>query len=383
MYDGYPMWSRTHSPKPLVDPQKLQFCIEQGLNVLFTGAHGVGKTSVIRKAFEKAGKNLLIFSGPTMDPWVDFVGVPRPVVRDDGSTVLELIRRSELADDLVDAIFIDEFNRAPAKVRNAAMEILQFGSVNGHRFKRLRSVWAALNPSDDDTYDTERLDPAQEDRFHMRLDIPFRPCPVYFIEKYASKGKAALEWWDGLGDEAKKKISPRRLDYALEVIALNGPVRDVLPVEANVQSLLKLMEEGPLFDQLKDLLKSGDREAAKRLMQDPNSGTQALKHVIGSKVAALFFLPLLDPERLMSLMVNTAVLETVVKYSNNIPEFHETVRALLAGEGSKDLIKRAEAFCKKFGVDPSTKFQPSLVTHMTPLKPEELQELDPYGRLTG
>ena len=377
------MWTRTHAPKPLVDAERLQFYIEQGLNVLLTGSHGVGKTSLVRQAFEKAGKTLLVFSGPTMDPWVDFVGVPRPVQRQDGSTVLELIRRPELADDQVDAIFIDEFNRAPAKVRNAAMEVLQFGSVNGHRFNRLKCVWAAINPAEDDTYDTERLDPAQEDRFHARIDVPSRPCPAYFISKYASRGKAALEWWDSLGEEAKKKVSPRRLEYALDVISLGGPVRDVLPHEANVQSLLKLVDEGPLFDSLKELLKNGDKEAARKLMQDPNSGSQAIRHVIGSKAAALHFLPLLDTERLMALLPNTAVLETVVRYSNNVQEFQDVLQSLLSAAGSQDLIKRAEAFGKKFGVEVGLRTQPSLVGHISPLDPKELQEMDPYGRLTG
>ena len=98
------MWSRTHAPKPLIDSEKLRFCLNNNLNVLLTGGHGVDKTTVVQKVFEDAGMKLLLLSGATMDPWVDFVGVPRPITRGDGSTVLDLVRRPELADDAVDAM---------------------------------------------------------------------------------------------------------------------------------------------------------------------------------------------------------------------------------------------------------------------------------------
>ncbi len=377
------MWSRTHAPKPLIDTEKLKFCLKNNLNVLLTGGHGVGKTTVVQRVFEEAGLKLLILSGATMDPWVDFVGVPRPVTRPDGSTVLDLVRRPELADDAVDAIFIDEFNRAPAKVRNAALELLQFKSVNGHRFDRLKTVWAAINPEDNANYDTERLDDAQRDRFHVQIEIPYRPCPAYFINKFGSKGKAALEWWDTLGEEARRKISPRRLDYAIQVVELGGPVRDVLPKEASVQALLQMLEEGPVFDKLKQFLQTEDRAGAKALLDDPSTGSQALRHIIGSKAAALFFLPLVDRERLMSVLPNPVVLDTVIKYSNNVPEFQTALQALYLIEGSKELRKRATHVCQKHSIAIPGSGQPSLVTHISPIDPKVIQELDPYGRLAG
>ncbi len=375
------MWSRTHAPKPLVDPDKLQFCIENGLNVLLTGRHGVGKTSIVQRAFERAGKRLLVFSGATMDPWVDFVGVPRPLLRPDGSTVLELIRRAELADDAVDAIFIDEFNRAPSKVRNAAMEILQFKSVNGHRFSRLKAVWAAINPGEGTEYDTEELDPAQRDRFQIQLAVPYRPCPQYFTEKYGVVGKGALEWWDGLSDTAKNEVSPRRLDYAVAVVQYGGDVRDVLPDGSNPKKLLKLLKEGPIFDRLRDLLKANDRVGAKNLMQDPNTGSEALRHILGSKAASIFFLPLLDRERLASLMMNPQVLDTVVRYSENVPEFSDALMGLSSAAGNEALLKKAEQLARKHGVSFSSSVQPTLVSPLSPLNADQVAALDPYGRI--
>jgi hypothetical protein len=374
------MWSRTHSAKPLVDPSKLTFCIEHRLNLLLKGPHGVGKTTLVRQAFQEAGLNLLVFSGATMDPWVDLVGVPRPLPRPDGSTVLELVRRKELVDNEVDAIFIDEFNRAPAKVRNAAMELLQFGSINGEKLSRIRCVWAAINPDEQSGYDVERLDPAQLDRFHMTLEIPNRPCPRYFSKTYGSRGKAALEWWESQGSEAQALVSPRRLEYALMVAAAGGPVRNVLPSQSNVQSFLGLLEEGPLFDRLKDLLNKGDREQARAIIEDPLRGANALKHILDSKAACLFFLPLLPPERLQSLLYTPSVMDLVVKYSGNVPEFQAVIESLFIENSDQELLTRAKASARRNKVALSVPTQPTLVGHTEPISDKEMRELDPHGR---
>lgn len=376
------MWFRTHIPKPIVDPAKLQFYIENNLNVLIEGAHGVGKTAMVKQAFEQAGLRLLVFGGPTMDPWVDFVGVPRPITLSDGSTVLELVRRIEFAQDSVDAIFIDEFNRAPAKVRNAAMEILQFQSVNGQRFQRLKTVWAAINPAEEGDYDTEKLDAAQLDRFEVHLVVPNRPCPAYFISNFGDRGKAAMEWWDSLASEVQKKVSPRRLEYALKMASIDGRLGDVLPEASNPKKLRQMLDDGPVFDQLKELMKKGDIAGARAVMQNPNTGSLALNHIIGSRVASLFFLPLLDKEKLMSLLPNTIVLETVVRFSNNVPEFRDALYTITK-KGSQDLFAKAQILARKHGVSLSTESQPELCPHAAPIDEVTYQELDPYGRLAG
>ena len=90
------------------------------------------------------------------------------------------------------------------KVRNAVMELMQFKSINGKKFKNLRIVWAAINPEDEDEYDVERLDPAQKDRFHISLDIPYKPDLDYFTRVYSEDtARAAISWWNELPDEIK------------------------------------------------------------------------------------------------------------------------------------------------------------------------------------
>src|SRR3569832_1961300 len=113
---------------------KLDFWAINDYNVIFEGHHGTGKTALVKEVFNKAfgehGVDWLYFSAATMDAWVDFVGVPREVLDEDGARYLDLIRPRALAKDTVKAIFFDEFNRAPAKTRNAVMELLQFKSIN-------------------------------------------------------------------------------------------------------------------------------------------------------------------------------------------------------------------------------------------------------------
>jgi len=187
----------------LIKTEKLDFWVKNKLNVLITGEYGVGKTALVEDTFKRNNLNYLYFSAGTMDPFVDLIGVPRERVADhevDGKitqvTYLDLLRPLPFATDSVQAIFMDELNRAPEKVRNAVMEIIQFKSINGKKFNNLQMIWAAVNPEDDaHTYDVERLDPAQRDRFHIHTEIDFKPDKKYFYAKYGEEiGKSAIGW---------------------------------------------------------------------------------------------------------------------------------------------------------------------------------------------
>lgn len=119
----------------MIPQQKLDFWVENNMNVLLKAKHGVGKTHIITDTFKRHNLNYLYFSGSTMDPWVDFVGVPKEFTDENGVTFLDLVRPKSFAYDDVQAIFIDELNRSPAKVRNAIMELLQFKSINGKKIQ--------------------------------------------------------------------------------------------------------------------------------------------------------------------------------------------------------------------------------------------------------
>lgn len=216
----------------IIRDEKLDFWVKNDLNVLFSGKHGVGKSSIIIDTFKRHKLNWLYFSAATMDPWVDFIGVPREELGDNGERFLDLIRPKIFQEDTVEALFFDELNCAHKKVRNAVMELIQFRSINGKPFNNLKIIWAAINPEDDEdqSYDVEALDPAQKDRFHVHVELPYRPDRSYFTSKFGVEvATPALEWWRQLPKDIVNDVSPRRLDYALDVHSKGGDIRDTLP----------------------------------------------------------------------------------------------------------------------------------------------------------
>jgi hypothetical protein len=222
---------------------KLDFWIKNNLNVLLVGDHGVGKSAHIISAFNRANLRWKYFSGSTMDVWTDLVGTPKEVKDESGSSYLGFIRPKEFEDDAVDAIFIDEFNRSAPKVRNACMELIQFKSINGRKFNNLKFVWAAINPYDEEsTYDVDRLDPAQQDRFQVLYTLPNDPDEDYFTATFGSIGQKAVKWWNYIPEEHQPLVSPRRLQYAIEYYNIGGDLTDVLPAIVKPKSLKNAIE---------------------------------------------------------------------------------------------------------------------------------------------
>jgi hypothetical protein len=283
------------------------FWIEQKLNVLFTGKHGIGKTETVKEKFqEHFGEKWLYFSASTMDPWVDFVGVPKEILDPiTGQTYLELIRPKVFQNDEVEAIMIDEFNRGEKKVKNAVMELLQFKSINGKKFNNLKIIWAAINPDDNDAYDVERMDPAQKDRFQIHIDLPYAVSYEYFTKKYNHKGKTACSWWDRQDDELKNEISPRRLSYAMDVFNAGGDLSHVLPVGANIEELVTQLSEGSYIEQLRVLFLNKDDKATKEAFESDNFWHGTDKAIMENVKYMEYFVPLYPKEKLIKTYIET------------------------------------------------------------------------------
>jgi hypothetical protein len=219
-----------------------------------------------------------------------------------------------MSDNTVEAIFIDEYNRSHKKIRNATMELIQFKSINGRKFPNLKVVWAAINPSDDDEeYDVEELDGAQVDRFQVRIKVPFIPDIEYFENKFGNDwAKSALEWWNGMPDKAKKLVSPRRLDYALEIQKEGGDVFDVLPMETNPTKLIATLKLGSLEDKIKNLFKLKDAQKAQKFFEDENNFQASLPIIKRKADYMKFFLPTVDNERITSLFFSDPHFKTFI-----------------------------------------------------------------------
>lgn len=272
----------------VISKLRLKQYLDLNLNVLMIGLHGVGKTSVIKEIVEEAGLRWKYFSASTLDPWVDFVGVPK-VVEQNNKDVLKLVRPLFIENDEVEFIFFDEFNRAPDKVINAVMELIQFRSINGHQLKNLKVIWAAINPEDDDdTYSVNHLDPAQLDRFPVHYHVPYKVDKQYFRDKYPAVADSFITWWEALPENIQKKVSPRRLDYAADAYVNSCRLEDFLPKESNVKKLRDALQTIPFKEQL-DLVKTdADAEA---FMRDMNNSTTLLDMIkLNDPVAVNFFM---------------------------------------------------------------------------------------------
>lgn len=244
----------------MLNKDKLKKYLDNGFNVLLEGTHGLGKTAVIKEIFESKNLNWKYFSASTMDPWIDFIGVPKTVTKN-GQDVLELVKPQEFANDEVEAIFFDEFNRAPAKVINAVMELIQFKSINGKKFNNLKVVWAAINPYDEEgTYSVEQIDAATKDRFHIQIQIPLELDTTYLIKTHGDISKPFIKWWNELPKDLKIQVSPRRLDYAIQVHKAEGDLRDVLISSSNVKKLEDYIKEMNKGLELSVLIKKSEKE---------------------------------------------------------------------------------------------------------------------------
>lgn len=161
---------------------------QKGLNVLLTGAHGIGKTSVFNDLCERLGYRGAYINVPSSDYFVDWLGIPTPdnepenirnlrwfirrgadhlatayakssmkldetaanqvvsyVKQYEEELSLKFLRPKRLAG--VQFVFFDEINReADPRFLDSCMEMVQFRRINGQVLPDLKLVWAAQNP---------------------------------------------------------------------------------------------------------------------------------------------------------------------------------------------------------------------------------------------
>lgn len=247
----------------ILDENILKLYAQNKVNVLLSGRHGVGKTEIIRSVFDEifGADGWAYFSASTMDAWVDFIGVPKAIDRGDGKMVLDLIRPARFEDGKLKALFFDEFNRAPAKVRNAVMELIQFKSINGKKFENLGVIWAAINPADEKkTYDVEELDPAQLDRFPVQINVPYKLDRAYMKNKHGLIAVPFCDWWKSLKQDIQYEVSPRRLEESIKIHKMKGDLTHVLPSSSNIKALLDAIANISLDDEWADMKKMNDKE---------------------------------------------------------------------------------------------------------------------------
>lgn len=332
----------------LVPKKQLDFWINNQLNVLFKGHAGVGKTHLILETFKRHNLKYQYYSCSTLDPYVDFIGVPREVDDGNGNKVLDLVRPKQWANDEIEVLFLDEFNRSKQAVRNAVMELIQFKSINGRKFNNLKMIWAAINPDNDEdaNYDVETLDPAQQDRFHIHYEVPYEPDAEFFFATHGSAtAKIAIEWWNSLDKSVKMLVSPRRLDYALQVCKLGGDIDFVLPKKSNPKSFKTKLESVSVVEQLEKFLEKDftDTEAIKNFFANQKNYNYGIPYVLKNKKSWDKILPNLSSENLTSIVItkeNEKIMNHMVQNSDSYIEYFKEVERLSNDVGIKNYIKK-------------------------------------------
>ena len=139
-------------------------CYRANTPVLICGPTGIGKTEAIIAAAAELSIAYQVIDLPIMEP-VDLLGLPEK----NGVTVTYLppafLPRSGSG-----IFFMDELNRAAQAMQNASLRILSARELNQYKLPPGWLPCAAINPDDDERYNTNRLDDAMFARFVM-IDV--------------------------------------------------------------------------------------------------------------------------------------------------------------------------------------------------------------------
>lgn len=324
--------------------------IKNSQNVLLVGPHGIGKTEQVVAAMKRNGIKFAYFSASTMDPFVDFVGVPR-VIEDDTGRWLDFVRPKVLANNDIQAIIVDEFNRSPKKVRNALMEAIQFKSINGVAMPNLKMIWAMVNPHDDeDTYDVDRLDPAQEDRFQIKVILPSGPSLKYFKDKYGTLGEISHKWWNKIDEKLRKKniVSPRRLEYAIQAYLAGLDIDYVLPKEVNVKDLKTELNKSGLMSRLPALKKMSADKLRAEIQGNGNLRDLVMTEILDGKFPEDSLSAMSDEEIVNRCGADVVRSFVVGKIAANDPRFSAIAESVAKNPPSKTTDKALAQSIKDF-----------------------------------
>lgn len=305
------------------DKEFLLKAAKNQLNVLFIGRKGVGKTHVTRQILEQAGYKVMYLSVANIDPYLSFVGIPEKIDNDYFNMLLP-----KWFSEGYNAILLDELGRSRPAINNALLELIQFGTMHGKDLG-IKLIWAATNPTDDldEKYDVEVFDPALEDRFDIKIRVPYEVDDLYFREKYQKMGDIAVEFWrKELTGVQRVGLSPRRLDRAIECFKMGFDLQHILPNEGeqaiNSSALMARLNDAYTIEQrLATFFTNNDTKGAKEFLSPDNNFSSSLSHIQANKEYIDFFIPLLHKERTGQLCIdNLDIAKHVLQNPNTYDE---------------------------------------------------------------
>lgn len=213
---------------------KLAEYMGHGLNIYITGEAGTGKTRCLQAAAKLANLKMGYMSAPTLDPWIDLIGLPTAEYNEAlKRKVLEFIRKKEFGD--IEVLFIDELPRGELKTLNAIFELLQDGTINGEAaIPSLKCVVGAGNPMTDDYTGQNQLDAALLDRMDIYLETDTKADLAYFVDTFGKAvGKALVDWHKAHNAAEDGYLSPRRLEkigHTWKLMPELGTIKAMVPL---------------------------------------------------------------------------------------------------------------------------------------------------------
>lgn len=145
-------------------------------NIMLVGRHGIGKSEILTKYYEKKGQKVVtLFLGQMADPG-DLIGLPVPSVNTHTENSLSSstgVRGFSSflppywwpEDDQPIVLFLDELNRARPELLQTVMDLVLSRTLAGHKLPEGSRVIAAVNEGDE--YQLTHMDPALVSRFNV------------------------------------------------------------------------------------------------------------------------------------------------------------------------------------------------------------------------
>ncbi len=136
----------------------VKLCYFSDLSVLLVGASGIGKTEIIRQIANELEIDCVVMDLSILEP-VDLTGLPV----DNGDTVT--YHPPDFLPKTRGIFFLDELNRASPQMLKASLQLLSARRLNQYELPCGCLPVAAVNPQDNENYDTNQMDDAMLARF--------------------------------------------------------------------------------------------------------------------------------------------------------------------------------------------------------------------------
>jgi hypothetical protein len=148
----------------------------------------------------------------------------------------------------------------------------------------------------------------------------------------------AIDWWNDLDQKTRRGVSPRRLDYALNVYVKGGDIRDVLPSNVNVSKLITELKNGSYIKLMKAVFVQRNVDEAKKFLAVRNNYDNTIQRILKSEDMIKFFIPCVKEEDLVNLMASESKVynHTV----DNLEVYDSTVKNILDVNGNSKLAKK-------------------------------------------